>query len=895
MPVRYATLLLSVLIVNVASAQENALDSAKDLDRLVNEGMTEVLEARLGRTPSPDEKHLLARAYANQARRARPDQRERAFEQAAAKYQAWIAALDKPVKSAPVPDTVRLAAARVEYAGLLLSGPAAAALDEYEITAGRRGDRAALQRLLNSARAQYEAAAEALAPVLDNLAAHEEELLAAGLYDSLQQTRLDLTLNLGWTDYYLGLLEVKDAGRRSSRLSAAERRFQQLADDDPPGAMLARCLLAVGMAQRELGRFPEAEKNFAAALRDDASPFTIAQLRYELARCQIQSRKYDEARTTLRPLVEKDPDQLTSENAPARLYINLAYLWDANSYLVETATLRSAAKDNRSATAILQKAQRCQDAGLTRMKRLAERGGPWPELVQLYIGDTVDPKAPPKSLATIELLCTASVLIEARKYDAALERLQEASARKETDQNLAAEVHFELARCRHLLKDERGAAETFAKVAAEFRSHALAPQAATYAYHLWGRLAEESGRPDDYGRLADVLRNLLQSFAAHPNRDEASWLLPVALQLARRFDEAAAEFAKIPPPSVHWEEAQYRRVMCGRQALEAARSALDPDEYRAKARRVADALARYADEAHARSARSNVNPWSAQARLTAADLLASPGVDDYRGALTSVAAFETQYPDSNLLGRVLALRIRAYRGLREFDQAAALLAEYLKAASPEHAGNTLASLAQAMQDEVEHLTASGQTDAARALAADALATFTELEQWVQADPSRAQACDAVRFGRAQMLYFAGRPQDAEPMIAALLQKAPRQADYVHLHALVLTARLAADAPTDALQRAQDAWATLLSDATLRKRAPQRYWEARYNWLTLALRLGRNAEVETAIFQESRWYPDLGGPPWNEKLSALYTQAGGKRALTTQPQPGTLNPEATPVR
>lgn len=890
MRVWLATLLLSALGLGVADAQEATTDSAQEIERMVNEGMTEVLEARLGEGRTADEKHTLARAYANKARQAHAEQRERAFETANAKYQAWIAALERPAQAAPVPDAVRLAAARVEYAGLLLSGPAATALDEYEITAGRCGDRSLLQRLLTAAREQYDKAADALTPLLEKPSVHEEELLAAGLYDTLQQTRFDLALNLGWTDYYLGLLETKDGAQRESRFSAAERKFQQLIDGAPPEPMRSRTLLALGMTQRELGHYADAEKVFAVALNDDTPPLTAAQVRYELARSQIRSRKYDEARTTLRPLTEKDPDKLAPEDAPGRFYINLAHLWDANSYLVEAAALREQAKDTRAAAAILQKAQRSRDAGLTRMKRLAQRGGPWPGLVQLYIADTVDLKTLPESLAAVELLCTATVLMEGKQYDGALTRLQEAAARKDTDPDLAAEVHFELARCRHLLKDERGAATEFARVAAEYRGHPLAPQAATFAYRLWAKLAEDSRRPEDYARLADVLRNLLQSFANHAEREEAAWLLPVTLQLAGRFDEAAAEFAKIPQSSPHLEEAQYRRAVCGRQAAEAARSSLSAEDYTAKARRAAGNLTRYADEALARAAANptlgDAAAWPAHARLAAAELLASPGVEDYQRALAAIATFATQYPNSDLLGRVLALRIRVYRGLREFDQAAAMLAEYLKAAPSEQVGGTLASLAQGMQAEVEQLTASGQADAARALAADSLATFAELEKWVQTDPSGARAGDAVRFGRAQMLHFAGRSADAQPIVAELLEKDPRQANYLHLNALVLTTRLAANAPTIDLQKAQDAWAGLLADPTLRNRVPERYWEARYNWLALALRLGRATEVEAAIFQESRWYPDLGGPPWREKLAELYMRAGGKKRLT---------PEAAPAR
>jgi tetratricopeptide (TPR) repeat protein len=103
----------------------------------------------------------------------------------------------------------------------------------------------------------------------------------------------------------------------------------------------------------------------------------------------------------------------------------------------------------------------------------------------------------------------------------------------------------------------RPAAEVFGKLAVEYRGHAKAAQAATFAYQLWGQVAERSRASADYLQLAATLRNLLESFGDHPQRAEALWLLPVALQLAGRFDEAAGEFAKVAETSPHWEEAQY--------------------------------------------------------------------------------------------------------------------------------------------------------------------------------------------------------------------------------------------------------------------------------------------------------------------------------------------------
>ena len=864
-------------------AQEPAPEPPSEVERMIQDGMTEALEARLHGGQTPDEKHQLARAYANKARRVRqPEERSRAFKDAEDKYQTWIAALKPTPAAGDVADVIRLAAARVEYAGMLLSGPAASGLDDYEISVGKWGDRAALGRWLTTAREQYEKSAAALGPLVEDRARHEEALLAAGLFDTLLQTHLDATLNLGWTNYYLGVLTTDAEIRRQEFLTAARRKFQELIDGGQAGPMRPQCYLGLGMVQREQGRLGDADKTFATTLAGDADPAVTAHVRYELARCQIKAGKFDEARTTLRPLVEKDPENLSPPDRPARFYVNLAQLWDAYSHLLEADAVRSEARDSPARTAILQKAQRAREAGLVKLKRLAQRGGPWPALVQLYVAASVDTQTPLTELGVVELLYTAGTLMDAQRYDDALARLAEAAARKQSDKDLAGDVLFDLGQCQHFRKNERAAAEAFAKLAAEYRGHPKALQAATFAYQLWGQIAERSGAKEDYLQLAAVLRNLLASFADHPQRDEALWLLPVALQLAGQFDEAADEFGKLPRSSPHSEEAQYREVICRRQAVEASRAALPAEKFGAAARRTAEALLRYADGALTRAVAvpnaKEVGQWSAGARIAAAELLISPDVGGERDALAALASFETQYPHSELLGRVLALRIRAYRGLREFEQATRTVAQLLDTAPPEQVGSTLTMLAAGMQDEVERLVEVGRVDAARALAQDALQTFDELAKWIGADARRSQSLEPVLAGRAQMLYLAGDYEAAERAVAALLEKSPPNGNYQYLQAQVLTGRLTLTASPAELKRAQDAWAVLLSDGAIRQRAPQRYWEARYNWLALALRLGNAADVEKAITQERIWRPDLGGETWKPKFEELL------RAATQAPSP-----------
>ncbi len=812
-----------------------------------------------------EEKHQEAQACAARARETPPGaDRARLAGQTADLYRRWIESLADAARGGAAADRVRLAAAQVEFAGVLLATQASSVLDELELTLGQRGDRGPLTRVLTAAAELCERAAATLTPVAEKLAAHEEELLSAGVYDLFTQARVELAFHLGWTCCHLGRLETGDEERRRELLSKAQRGFQQLLDGDVDGEPRVRCAIGLGVVRRELGRFSDAEKTLRTALTAEAPAALAARARYELARCQFAAGQFEAGHKTLKPLVEKDADALPEPEQPARFYVNLAYLWDAYGYLLEAAALQAGGR------ADAQRVRQVRAGGLSRFRKLAERGGPWPELAPLYIAAGTGAQTPPRELSTTELLYTGRALLEAHDYAAAAERLQVAVERREADTLLAGDVLFELARCQLAQQDERAAAQTFQRLAAEFRSHARAADAATQAFRLWGRLAERSQARADYLQLADTLRNLLESFADHPQREDAAWLLPMALQLAGDFPAAATAFAKVPNSAPRWEEAQYRRAWCGRRGVETRRGALDDGAYRTEAQRAAENLLRYAREAYARGGAAQ--PWSAEAVLAGAELLASPGVDDFRAALAAVAEFEPRHPDDKLVGRLLALRIRAYRGLREYHEAAELIARFPRDAAPEQIGGALAGLAVDLQAEVQRLWDDGQADAARRLAEDALSAFEELERRIAADPARAAHVEAVRAGRAQMCYLSGRHEEARRLVEPLLAARPRHGPYQRLRALVAAAQLTDTSSPDDVRAAQEAWAALLVDAGLRGRAPQLYWEARYHWLRLAVRLGQAADVMQAIAQEEIWHPDLGGPPWREKLGALREEA-----------------------
>lgn len=851
-----------------------------EIARLVAAGAIDQLETRLRGRPPLEQLPYLARAQVNRALQARDaEARHRGLAEAERRYQAWIEAAESESVGEPVQRAVAQAAARADFGAMILTRWAATDLDEYEISAGQRGERARLIGLLSRARSLLEQAAALIQPLLQELGRGEpgieDRYLSLGVYDELRMLEIEVDYHLAWANLYLGIVDGQNVEVRSTALRASERSFRRLADLGAFGDTTCRVHLGLAMTLREQHRFDEAEREFETAL-EGAEPGCAAQVRYERARGQFRQGRFEKARDTLRPLVETDPEKLPAGHPVARFYVNLAHLWEANSYLLEAEALRRSAEGAADRTALLRQAQQARETGLIRMNRLAGRGGPWPGVVQLYISAGIRLDAPPGELGSLELLFAARHLSGQKRYAEALRRLQEAAGRQPLGADLAGEIRFEIGVCHYRLGELPEAAAAFELVAASFRSHEKAEQAATFAYQLRARLARDSGRPEDYSQLADALLLVLRHFPRHEQRGMVLWWLPVALQSAQRYSEAAEHFARLPRDSPDWEEAQYRRLLCLRLALEGERERLGRAEFAQRAVALARELRRHAREALERADSTRqpqaLRNWSALSTVSAAELLASPGVEQFQSALDVLADFEAHYAGHESLGRVLTVQIRAYRGLRQFEAAARLVERYLKTEPAEKAGPVLASLAAGMQEEVQRLLDEGRQAEARRLAADSLATFEQLDQWTRArDTQHAQAA-AISFALVQAQHLAGQYQAALTRIQELLAADPRNGNYLRLRALILSDSLGSEAPEAQLTAAREAWEALLADPGLIEKAPQRYWEARYHQLRLLLRSGRADEVEKAIRAERVWRPELGGTAWRERFERLYAEA-----------------------
>lgn len=897
------TLIIALLFSQPAPAQ-TADRQAAEIDRMVQEGMVEALDSRYAGGRTSDELRLLALAHANKAARQRDARtRDSEFAAAAKRYDRWIAGVEKDASIDKDARPVAAAAARAAYGAMILGRWCAADLSEFETTGGRRGDPAALIGRLQRARDLFEGAIREIDPVAKDLRDGgqrarelEDRLLALGLFDTVKSTRADARFNLAWTQLYLSIVDEKNRQQRVTAPAAAERLFATLAEEAPEAAR-ARCLLGLAIALREQGHRDDADRKFDDALKAADGVALQAQIRFEHAKNEVAAQRFDEARELLKAVTSLDVDHLPPDEAPARFYANMASLWNAYSYFLQSDALRTAAQSSPAKDALLKQADTLRDTGIAAMGSLVARGGPWPDLVNLYVSPFIPASADPRTLSAAELLFSARALIGAKKERLALPRLREAATRKDTSPALLGDLLFEIGSCEYALNHRREAAEAFDRLAG-LKTHAKSSQAAGLAYQLWALIAEDSKKPADYGHLADSLLLLIQSFPQHQQRVEALWYLPVALQGAGRYADAIAQFGNVPESSPHWEEAQYRRVMSQRLVFETTRDALPPEKLAEQARQLSEALAKYAAAAIGRADKSKdaaaIRTWAATAIVSSAELLAARPLEKFDAALERLKTFESEYAQPDLMARVLAVRINAYRGKNDFEDAARVVEQYLKAVPVEQAGGVLAGVARGMLDEVERLVAADRAADARTLASESIATFDQLETWAAADPARAAQLDGIRFAGARLRLIAGEVAAARKTAEALLARDERNGAYQLLVARCLSAAVPArggaapaSAATEAaatIDAASAAWARLLRDPELRAKKPEVYWEARYEFLTLEFRAGRGREVARAIREERLWNESMGGERWQPKFDALYQAAGGDAAASAPVQP-----------
>ncbi len=849
------------------AATPSSFDEPRLIAFLVEEGLPELVEQCLPPDSMPH-KVLMARALARAAESGLdPKRREADLDQAESRYRQALEAGVQPEWSNSPRRRFAITRWHVELGDLILRLQCGPDLDDLEMHNRLRKPPVRLSDRLARAISAYRQADPALREFEAGLARDDDLLMAEGFADEIVPLARQCSLNLGWALTYRARLLAVDDPQRTAALSEALRRFETAARATEKVDDRLVALIGAGVAFRELGKLDDAVKVLGGTTRT-ADPIGLkCRGQYELAHTHLRRGEPALAADLLDGLASQADRPEIATDRDAAFYVRLAPVLAAYARVLDGRTKPGLA------------GAELRRRGIDELNAIRRRDGVWPAVVDTYISDAIPADASPSSLAAGEqialarkLAASGDVTKAAAAFRAYLDRPDpQTPAEKDV-------VRVELAECLEKAGQSKPAAELYTDVAERTADRDLARRAARGAVGALRRVAAASGLLEDDLELARVSLRLVDRLPDMPSATE--WIMPAAaaLERARRFEEAQAAYARVPPTSPHHASCQFALVRCKQSSLLERGDTLKDSEFAAQAfalseewQGLSQRLASATQPAGAAS--SDAAALASQAALQSAELLAHPRVARYSEALQRVARIEQGQLASEHLARVIALRMKCRRALGQPGDADAVTGELLARAADLTPGPALLAIAAELETEVGQLVNAGRLDDAKRLANQTVPILKRILDRLESEPRREADAAIARFSMARMLVHGGRASEAVPLLDAMLRDHPGDAGYRRYQALAFEqiAR-AAGYPSEAAARAEAAWARLLEDATLRETAPARYWEARYYWLRWQLDRGQAEEVARGIEAEQAWYPDLGGPPWKERLLELAQRA-----------------------
>jgi len=864
------------------------------VEGLIQRGMPELVEEMMSGRPRMHRVHI-ARAHSRAGADARESEaRERFYQRAAEEYRGVIKLELEPGWMRGDRRRLNVAQWRVDFADMILRRWIAADLDRFEITSGLDFNRARLVARLREAAALYARAGKTLMDLDIGVGTDEERFLLLGIVDQISATFDRQRLNIAWAWLYLAMVGEPNAADRPQLLNDALNAFD---DASPSGAVPERkynALLGAGITLRELGRLEEADSAFDRILSSTASRSLTARAGYEKARSLMRAKRFDAARLELDRLADQSTGRLEDTETGALFYIRLAPLIHAYTYVRESQV------SNRSAFRTEEMRRKAQ----SELLELIRQGGPWSQLVQVYLNLIVGAHRNLNELTDGELVLTANGLMSQEKYDQAaqawralLDREASGADRHQAGLNLGV--------CYFQMHELRAAAQAFLATARSGPPPAIADQAAKYAYRSWRQLAAKAESRDDYLNLAEAAELFAEVSSDPVEAAEAAWIAAVAWEQSGEYRQAERAYRRVQKSDPNYWHARRNIGRC-RQRFYAGLPHNSTELRRQNSARravtvwieLADALAALPVPDAAGSARRETDQdspdsaekespvsdeavrqqWIHDAHFAAASLLAGEDLRDYKRCLSLL----DEMPSS---ARELGLRIRCLQGLGDIKKANRVLEVYLAQDTGAELGGVLVGLAAEMESEIKRLQNAGRQNEAKRMANETLPTVWHLLDWIRSQPGHQKHVPIVELSLVRTLMQAGEEQEAERQLDEMMARHPQNGSYVRIAAQLqetMGQEVSGPQRDAAMDKAEALWARLLKDTSLRNRSPAEYWEARYNWLRHQLRHdGRAAEVLRGIESDKAWHPELGGPPWQAKLLALADEA---RAMVEAPSP-----------
>lgn len=620
---------------------------------------------------------------------------------------------------------------------------------------------------------------------------------------------------LRWASFYRIMGELGESGAgdidepaRKTLREAVEYLTRQVLSDQRPRVetgLHCQSLLLAGMCRRFLGDYRAAEQALnQCVVAAEAVPlaerpadldWAVSVARLELIRAAADSGQYDAAHQAATDLLEKTR-RLEPENFS--MMLSLALL------------------DRR----VYRRQMEGPGAGTAEADRLRERAcGPILDLLrhhpayesaifaavyeQLDEGADVAEWDPVEQMAyltrVVERLAaqqgpggaSGELVLAAVRAAQAGELLL--SAAGPVAEALAPRAVFDLGLLAHLRGEELAAVRHFVRVVREYPRFARVEPAADYAVKIAANLYQDPATRSAAGvrqAFIDATRALVERFSESDAARRWRFFLAGALEDARRWDEAATEYARVDRRHARWEEACYRRVWClWRGYLEAA----GPETGRPQdvnllpkrafevvetARECVEELTRRLAELTDADRADEVARWIASAQLIGAEMRLRPEMQQYREALQMVEGFEQTYADRpDLVVRALRIRLIAYQRLGELDNALGVAAEYVSG-DPASAGVFLQELLTSLREEVEQLERRGLLREAGERTQAALQLARQLDAWADARGDRLSLANrlAVRLQLADTCLLAKRYNEALELFQQCLDAEAGRAD-----------------------------------------------------------------------------------------------------------------------
>ncbi len=839
---------------------------------LVHRGMPELIEPLIAGRPAIHRIHVARACVRAGVDESSPERREALLTKAAEEYRRVIALGDNPGWLRGERRRFDSASWRVEFADAILRYWIAEDLDQFEITSGLEFNRDRLLDRLAEASRLYSEAGVTLRQLDVGLRTNEEEYLLLGIAGEITQCLDRQRLNSAWAKLYAAMAlrreDVKSRGLLTEALSAFDAAAYGGEDD---AGRKYNALLGIGIALGGLQRCDEADAVFERILSSTAPYSAAVRAQFERARVFLDAKSYDQARRELDRLGSLREDESDAEDAGAMFFVRLAPLIRAYSYLCEA----------RQQGLTPQRRRELEGTAQSEFLKLHERGGPWPGMVRVYLDRLSGAKRDLNELADAELVMRANGLMAEKKFEEAVAVWRALLAREKINISIH-EPRFNLGVCYFQTRKLRAAADVFLEEARSDPPATIAERVFEYAYRCHRELAAETDRREDYRKLAETAELLVTRRPDHRLASEAAWVAALALEESGSLDEARAAYGRISASSPEYWQARRNAARCAQRIYESASPETAVTLRSRYARSAADDWLRLSDDLGARSKNAGrktggqagekppfeSNDLMVEARLAAASVLASEELGEFR---RSLELLEGLPPGSRWLG----LRIRCLQGLGRIEEANKVLDEYLRGDASEELGAVLLALAAEMEGEIKRLEDAGRREDAKRMAIDTIPTMTHLLRWIEAHPSDRKHVALVRFSLAGTLVLAGRDVEALEYLDALVASEPDNGEYVQKAALLHEERSIRARPSQRSRHQDEAeslWARLLKDPSLRKASPAEYWQARYHWLKHQLRHGRAAQVLKGIESERAWHPDLGGPPWQNRLLLLAEEA-----------------------